>query len=63
MAFSAAFNKASLTKQMLYPHQAAMLENWNKYNTFYACHKNGNGQDYGSIVVLLNRQRAICVSY
>ena len=50
------------TKQMLYPHQAAMLENWNKYNTFTLVTKTGTGKTMGAVLpVLLNRQRAICV--
>lgn len=50
------------TSQMLYPHQAAMLDAWEDHKTFLLVTKTGTGKTIGAVLpVLKNRQRAICV--
>lgn len=53
-----------MAKNLLYPHQALMLDLWNdkKDNNFLLITKTGTGKTIGAILpVLKNRERAICV--
>ncbi|MEM3433633.1 MAG: type I-D CRISPR-associated helicase Cas3' [Candidatus Methanomethyliaceae archaeon] len=50
------------TKQLLYPHQAAVLDNWESCNSFLVVTKTGTGKTIGAVLpVLKHHQRAICV--
>jgi len=53
-----------MAKNLLYPHQALMLDLWNDKtnNNFLLITKTGTGKTIGAILpVLKNRERAICV--
>lgn len=50
------------TRQLLYPHQAAVLDSWERCNSFLVMTKTGTGKTISAILpVLKHRQRAICV--
>ena len=50
------------TQHTLYPHQAAMLDSWEKHDSFLLVTKTGTGKTIGAFLpVLKHRQRAICV--
>lgn len=50
------------TKRPLYPHQAFMLDEWERHDTFLLITKTGTGKTVGAILpVLKNGERAICV--
>lgn len=50
------------TRLTLYPHQAAMLDAWEKHDSFLLVTKTGTGKTIGAVLpVLKHRQRAICV--
>jgi len=51
-----------VARQLLYPHQAVMLDAWEKHSAFLLVTKTGTGKTIGAILpVLKYRQRAICV--
>jgi len=46
----------------LYPHQAVMLDAWERHDSFLLVTQTGTGKTIGALLpVLKNRQRAICV--
>jgi len=50
------------TRHTLYPHQAVMLDAWEKRDSFLLVTKTGTGKTIGAVLpVLKHRQRAICV--
>nr|MBC7245034.1 type I-D CRISPR-associated helicase Cas3' [Chloroflexota bacterium] len=50
------------TQHTLYPHQAVMLDAWEKHDSFLLVTKTGTGKTIGALLpVLKHRQRAICV--
>ncbi len=52
----------SATRQLLYPHQAAVLDSWERRNSFLVVTKTGTGKTISAVLpVLKHRQRAICV--
>jgi len=49
-------------RHTLYPHQAVMLDAWEKHDSFLLVTKTGTGKTIGAVLpVLKRRQRAICV--
>ena len=50
------------TRLNLYPHQAVMLDEWEKHKTFLLETKTGTGKTIGAVMPLLKRkQRAILI--
>ncbi len=50
------------TRQLLYPHQAAVLDSWERRDSFLVVTKTGTGKTISAVLpVLKYRQRAICV--
>ena len=50
------------TQQLLYPHQATVLDKWESCNSFLVVTKTGTGKTISAVLpVLKHRQRAMCV--